>query len=119
MLYAGDASSAILKSSLKSRKLKTIATDLRQVFDLSKGCNNPIRSSGTRWVIHKQKALQRVVDRYGVYIAHLSTLVEDRSLKAKKPEVLVRCALYIEALKPISLLSLVLQSGKTDIVSSI
>ena len=31
---------------------------------------------------HKQKALQRVVDRYGIYTAHLSTLVEDISLKA-------------------------------------
>ena len=33
--------------------------------------------------------------------------------------MLVGCALYVEALKPISLLSLVLQCEKTDIVSSI
>lgn len=33
--------------------------------------------------------------------------------------MLVSCALYIEALKPVSLLSLTLQSEKADIVSSI
>ena len=120
------------KSSKKSHELESIVTDLKEVFDLSKGGNRPIRSCGTRWVTHKRKALQRVVDRYGAYIAHLSTLVEDRSLRAsdrsrlkgyllkwKEPKMLVGCALYVEALKPISLLSLVLQSEKTDIVSSI
>ena len=120
------------KSPKKSRELENISTDLQQVFDLSKGGNRPIRSCGTRWAVHKRKALQRVLDRYGVYIAHLSTLVADTSLKAsdrahltgylrkwKKPEVLVSCALYIEALKPVSLLSLTLQSEKADIVSSI
>ena len=120
------------KSPKKSRELENITTDLKQVFDLSKGGNRPIRSCGTRWVTHTRKALQRVVDRYGVYIAHLSTLVEDTSRKAsdrahltgylrkwKKPEVLVSCALYIEGLKPVSLLSLTLQGEKADIVSSI
>lgn len=120
------------KSPKKSRELESITTDLKQVFDLSKGGNRPIRSCGTRWVTYKRKALQRVVDRYGIYIAHLSTLVEDKSLNAsdrarlkgyllkwKKPEVLVNCALYIGALKPISCLSLTLQSEKADIVSSI
>ena len=120
------------KSPKKSRELENITTDLKQVFDLSKGGNRPIRNCGTRWVTHKRKALQRVVDRYGIYIAHLSTLVEDKSLNAsdrarlkgyllkwKKPEVLVSCALYIESLKPISCLSLTLQSEKADIVNSI
>jgi len=120
------------KSPKKSRELESITTDLKQVFDLSKGGNRPIRSCGTQWVTYKRKALQRVVDRYGIYIAHLSTLVEDKSLNAsdrarlkgyllkwKKPEVLVSCTLYIGALKPISCLSLTLQSEKADIVSSI
>ena len=73
-----------------------------------------------------------MVDCYGIYIGHLSTLVEDTSLKTsdrarlmdylhkwKKPEVLVSCALYTEALKPMSLLSLTLQGEKADIVSSV
>ena len=35
----------------------SIVTDLKEVFDLSKGGNCPIRRCGTRWVIHKRKAL--------------------------------------------------------------
>ena len=57
------------KSPKKSRELDDITTDLKQVFDLSKGGNRPLRSCGTRWVTHKRKPLQRLVDRYGVYIA--------------------------------------------------
>lgn len=121
------------KSAKKSRELENIVTDLGEAFDLVKGGNRPIRSCGTRWITHKRRALQRVVDRYGAYIAHLSTLVEDSSLKAvdrarlkgylvkwKQPKLLVGCAMYIDALKPVSLLSLSLQGNDTaDIVISI
>ena len=43
----------------------------------------PVRCSGTRWIAHKRKALQRFVDRYGVYVNHLSTLASDRQTKAE------------------------------------
>ena len=120
------------KSAKKSRELEGIVSDLEQAFNLVKVGNCPIRSCGTRWITHRRKALQRVVDRYGAYIAHLSTLAEDTSLKApdrarlkgyllkwKQPMYLVACALYIDALKPVSLLSLTLQSDNADIVSSV
>ena len=70
------------KSPKKSRELESIVSDLEQAFDLAKGGNRPIRSCGTRWISHKRKALQRVLDRYSAYIAHLSTLAEDQSVKA-------------------------------------
>ena len=120
------------KSPKKSRDLESIVSDLEQAFDLAKGGNRPIRSCGTRWISHKRKALQHVVDRYGTYIAHLSTLAKDNTVKAadrtrlkgylckwKQPQILVGCALYIDALRPVSLLSLTLQSDDADIVSSI
>ena len=120
------------KSSKKFSDLACIVEDLKQVFDLPQGGSRPIRSCGTRWITHKRKALQRVLDRYGAYIAHLSTLVEDRSIKPsdrshlkgyllkwRRPEVLVGCALYTEVLKPLSILSLTLQSDTADIVTSV
>ena len=120
------------KSPKKSRDLACIVDDLKQVYDFSNGGDLPIRSCGTRWITHKRMALQRVLDRYGAYIAHLSTLVEDKSIKPcdrarlkgyllkwKQPEVLVSCALYVEVLKPLSILSLTLQSDSADIVISI
>ena len=51
----------------KSRELESIVSDLKQAFDLAKGGDRPLRSCGTRWITHKRKALQRVVDRYGDY----------------------------------------------------
>ena len=52
------------KSPKKSRELANV-DDLRCVFEFPKGGHLPVRSHGTRWVTHKRKALQRVLDRYG------------------------------------------------------
>ena len=75
-----------------------------------------------------------MLDRYGAYIHHLSTLIEDRSLKAgdrqrlkgyllkwKEPncKMLIGCAMYVEALKLVFLLSLTLQKEGADNVTSI
>ena len=119
------------KSPKKSRELASIVDDLKEVFEFEKGGILPVRSHGTRWITHKRRALQRVVDRYGAYIAHLTTLAEDKSLRGedrsrlrgylqkwREPKVLIGSAMYVEALKPVSILSLTLQ-GEADIVLSI
>ena len=120
------------KSPKKTRELASIVEDLKEVFELSKGGNVPIRSQGSRWITHKRKALQRVVDRFGVYIVHLTTLAEDKSLKSQDrarlrgylhkwshAKVLVGCAMFVEVLKPPSFLSLSLQGADIDIVFGI
>ena len=48
---------------------------------LPKGGNRPVRSQGTRWISHKRRALQRLLDCYGMYIAHLTSLASDSSVK--------------------------------------
>ena len=60
-----------------------IADDLRELFELPKGGDLPVRSCGTRWIIHKRKAVQWILDRYGAYIHHLTTLFfcQDTSIK--------------------------------------
>jgi len=68
---------------------------------------------------------------YGAYIAHLFVLTEDRSIKVedrehcrgylgkwKQPKILIGCAMDVEALKPVTLLSLSLHSDGADIVLS-
>lgn len=121
------------KSPKKTRELLDIISDLKQVFDLPySGGYLPIRSQGSRWITHKRKALQRVIDRYGAYLLHLNTLAEDRSIKSDdrarirgyaqkwgQSKMLIGCALYVDILKPPSLLSLTLQDHKVDIVLSI
>ena len=120
------------KSPKKTRELGDIVEDLKEVFELPKSGNVPVRSQGSRWINHKRKALQRVVDRYGAYINHLTTLTEDRSVKAEdrarlkgylrkwmQYKTILGCAMYVDILKPPSLLSLSLQGCELDTVLGI
>ena len=120
------------KSPKKTRELGEIVEDLKEVYELPKSGNVPVRSQGSRWIDHKRKALQRVVDRYGAYISHLTTLTEDSSLKAEdrarlkgylrkwmQYRTILGCAMYVDILKPPSLLSLSLQGCELDTVLGI
>ncbi len=119
-------------SPKKCWELDSITESPKEVFELPKGGNRPVRSQGTRWISHKRKALQRLLDRYGAYIAHLTSLSSDNTVKPddqaklkgylrkwKQPKVLISTALFIEVLKPASILSLTLQYDSIDIVYSI
>ena len=118
------------KSPKKSRELATLVDDLKEVFDFPKVGDHPIRCLGTRWITHKRRALQRVLDRCAAFITHLVALAEDPALKSidreklkgylrlsKQCKVLIGCAIYVEVLKPASLLSLTLHNDNTDIVN--
>ena len=120
------------KSPKKTRELGEIVEELKEVFEFPKGGNKPVRSQGSRWINHKRKALQRVVDRYGAYIGHLTTLAEDSSLRAEdrahlkgylkkwmQYRTILGCAMYVDILKPASLLSLSLQESELDMVLGI
>ena len=99
------------------------------MFEFPSGGNIPVRSQGSRWITHKRKGLQRILDRYGAYMCHLTALSEDSSLKSEDraritgytrkwsdAKILIGCAIYIEVLKPSSVLSLTLQNTHLDIV---
>ncbi len=116
------------KSPKKSRELSDIVTDLKEVFEFKEG-DAPVRSQGSRWISHKRKAMQRVVERYGAYIAHLTTLVSDSSItttdrarltgylrKWQQAKMLIGTAMYVDILKPPSLLSKTLQEDDLDVV---
>ena len=120
------------KSPKKTRELGDIVEDLKEVFELPKSGNVPVRSQGSRWINHKRKALQCVIDRYGAYISHLTTLTEDQSVKAEdrarlkgylrkwmQYKTILGCAMYVDILKPPSLLSLSLQGCELDTVLGI
>ena len=101
------------KSAKKTCELMAVVEELKEVFELPDSGNIPIRSEGSRWINHKRRALQRVVDRYGAYTSHLNALAEDNSIKSEdracikgyskkcsECKILVGCALYSEVLKP-------------------
>ena len=88
----------------------------------NKGVNRPLRACGTRFVAHKVQALERVIEKFGAYLAHLITLTEDSSMKPADRQkmkgyvlkwqvshVLLGCAVFHDLLRPLSLLSKTLQ----------
>ena len=120
------------KSPKKSRELSEIVEDLKMVFDLPASGNLPVRCNGTRWISHKRKALQRLLDRYGAYINHLATLSEDLSIASADRarlkgycsnwmnfRMLIGAAMYTDILKSPSCLSLTLQEEKLDVIKAI
>ena len=120
------------RSPKKARELEEVVKELQVVFEFPKSGNKPVRSQGSRWINHKRKALQRVVDRYGAYVSHLTVLAEDSSVKAEERarlkgylktwtnySTIVGCAMYIDILKSPSLLSISLQASELDVVLGI
>ena len=88
------------------------------VFDLLAGANMPVRCNGTWWITHNLKALECLLDRYGVYINHLATLSEEQSIasvdrtwlkgycsKWMNFKMLIGAAMYTDILKSPSCLS--------------
>ena len=68
------------KSPKKLRELSDIISDLREVFEFGEGGDVPIRLQGSHWISHKRQALQPIIDRYGTYISHLTTLTSVSSV---------------------------------------
>ena len=78
----------------------------------SKGGNRPLHICGTRFVSHKVAALERLIERFGAYLAHLITMTEDSSmqpadrqkmkgyiLKWQNSQILLGCTLFHDILK--------------------
>lgn len=116
-------------SPKKCRLLSDLVDDLKEVFEFPEGDDFPMRAHASRWITYKSKALQRVVDRYGAYLIHLTALTEDASIKStdrqhlkryllkwREAKMIIGCALYTDALKSVSLLSLTLQDVDINIV---
>ena len=121
------------KSPQKTHQLTSIVEDLKEIFHCpNTGDFMPVHNQGTRWINHKRRALQRIVDRFGVYSTHLYSMTNDSALEAAdhikltsfhqrwtQGKILIGCALYIDVLKAPSQLSLPLQENETDVISGI
>ena len=67
------------KSPKKTQELYDIIIGLKEVFEFSKAGDTPVRA---QWITHKRKAMQQVVDRFGAYVNHLTTLSVDTSISS-------------------------------------
>jgi len=68
------------KSLKKTCELVDIAIDFKEVYEIPKGGDIPVRAQGIRWIADKRKPMQWVVDKCGAYVDHLTTLSVDSSI---------------------------------------
>ena len=63
----------------------TAEENLKEVYEFNETASSsiPVRSQGSHWISNKRKALLKVVDQYGAYIAHLISLSEDTTVKSE------------------------------------
>ena len=113
------------KSPLRLRELKTFG-DMYERSILK-----PCKSYGTRWIVHKLKAMETVLQNYGVFMQHLESLAQTDSQALKKAELVgwpkkwmdakypIHLAIYLDVLTPLNVLSLGFQNEKHDPVSKI
>eukprot|EP00731_Ephydatia_muelleri_P021914 Em0014g505a len=124
------------KSPKKCRELEEVVSELKSCLEPhefpKKGGNIPLHTSGTRWVSHKVVAVGRLLDRYGAYIAHLITLIEDPAVKSidkeklkgyvlqwRNAKMILGCALFHDILSSAATLCKALQNDELCIVSAV
>ena len=68
------------KSPKKCHELNEVVAELKQCLEPghlpAEGGNRPLRACGTRFVAHKVAALERIIERFGAYISHLSRYLQ-------------------------------------------
>ena len=86
----------------------------------------PYKSYGTRWIAHKVKAKEIVLNNYGIYIKHLESLantnsqalkhakIEGEAKKWKNGKFPIHLAIYVDVLTPLKVNSLGFQKEKHD-----
>ena len=119
------------KSPKKLRELQGVYDLIKETFEFDDLGLKPIRASGTRWLAHKINAINRILDKYGLYLTHLENVATDKSyskeqnskLKGylkewKTTKMLLHLCFYVDILSPLKKLSLVLQKEETDTVEA-
>ena len=124
------------KSPKKCHELDDVVMELKHCLEPSEipkeGGNRPLRACGTRFIAHKVLALGRLIDRFGAYISHLSSLTEDSTVRAvdkqkitgyirkwRDAKMLFGCAYFYDILKPMSVLCKALQADEVCVVQAL
>ena len=115
------------RSPKKLRQLKELVEN--ESFDFKEGGFKPKKASGTRWIAHKVRALDIIIDKYSILMQHLANLAEDKSYasaerakfkswlsKWTNSRIPLLACLSVEVLAPAKLLLKSFQTEDVDIV---
>ncbi|XP_064644698.1 E3 SUMO-protein ligase KIAA1586-like [Lineus longissimus] len=110
------------KAPKKLFELKALYEVMKNTFEFEEGTLKPKRACGTRWISFKLDALKLVLDKFGVYMAHLKKLspkvaeIAGYLRKWNTPHMLIQVAFYIDVLTPVATLSKIYQGEGVDVV---
>ena len=117
------------RSSKKLRQLKELTEIYSESFEFVEGGYRPKKASGTRWIAHKTRALDIIIDKYSILMQHLESLSEDKSYQSKEratfkgwlikwTEALISilACVSVEVLAPAKTLFKAFQSEDVDVV---
>ena len=88
----------------------------------------PLKATGTRWIDHRIRAMGRFVDKFGLYMRHLTEFIDetqkssDRAVvqgklnKLVDAQVLLRSAFLKDLLNPAKIFSLITQKDQPNII---
>ena len=118
------------KSSKKLSQLKSRFQSLEKLYDFDSKSIKPEKSTGTRWIDHKAKAMTKLNDKFGVYAKQIENSIEQTTKASDKAtlrgklnrlttaDVLLRSAFLTDILEPVKILSLVSQMECSDIIAT-
>ena len=116
-------------SSKKNRELKNLYQLMKDQFEMYGDGIRPVKSTGTRWIDHRVRAMQRFVDKFGLYCQHLQHAIpETKSSKDRAKlqgkfdklvdaKVLLRSSFFVDVLSAAKQFSLATQKDGTNIIS--
>ena len=85
-LFGALGSQRVKNSRKKCHELDKVIAALMPYLEPGdlpdEGGSRPSWACGTRLVSHKGVAIGRLIDRYGAYLPHLTTVTEDSSVRA-------------------------------------
>ena len=91
-------------------------------------CAKPLKGSETRWINHKIRVMERVIEKFGLYVEHLNSYVattknstvhatvEGKLKKLAGAKVLLRAASFTDVLVEAKRFSLITQEKKINVI---
>ena len=116
-------------SGKRLRELRVLHEILKDVYEFENEEVKPTKSTGTRWIDHKLRAMRLFIDKRGLYLSHIQNVIAGTTKKNDKAKlegirrriahgsVLLKCAMYVDILEPARQLSLTTQ--KTEEINII
>ena len=65
------------KSSKKHRELKDLYQLMKGQYEFHEDGVRPVKATGTQWIDHKLHAIERLVDKFGLYYQHIQHAIPE------------------------------------------